>query len=246
MKSRKYNQFEDNDNINNNFIDYYNNNKEIKSSKDNNNLKLSSQDDSQIIKSNQNNNSSIQFKNYKELNSNNIEEKNDNNNNEDENINSNDSNVLNYNYLETDKIENGDDEDEVGPGSKSLEDIIHELKAENKELRNDMKKLYFLTQENKNNLIEHIKMLKNENFILKKEKNDLEYCLLSKERKINELTADNEKLVNDNKKNELKYLDEIKELNCQLNNYKLQLNKLKLDYDQLSNDFNYFKKISNE
>ena len=153
-----------------------------------------------------------------------------------ENENINESNILNYNYL--DNVEEG--------YNKSLEETINDLKNENTELRNDMKKLYFLTQENKNNLIEHIKMLKNENFILKKEKNDLEYCLLSKERKINELTADNEKLVNDNKKNELKYLDEIKELNCQLNNYKLQLNKLKLDYDQLSNDFNYFKKISNE
>ena len=244
MKSRKYNQFEDNDNVNNNFIDYYNNNiKEIKSSKENNNLKLSSQDDSQIIKSNQNNNSSIQFKNYKELNSNDKEEKNY-NNNEEENINSNDSNVLNYNYLETEKIENGDDEDEegIGPGSKSLEDIIHELKAENKELRNDMKKLYFLTQENKNNLIEHIQILKDENYRLKNEKKELEYRLLVNEGKNNELKDDNEKIVNANKIMQQRYLNEIKELNCQLNNYKIKLNNLTLNYDQLLNEFHFIKK----
>ena len=105
-----------------------------------------------------------------------------------------------------------------------------------------MKKLYFLTQENKNNLIEHIQILKEENFRLKNEKKELEYRLLINEGKNNDLKADNEKYINENKIMQQRYLNEIKELNCQLNNYKIKLNSLSLNYDQLLNDFHYIKK----
>ena len=105
-----------------------------------------------------------------------------------------------------------------------------------------MKKLYFLTQENKNNLIEHIKILKDENYRLKNEKKELEYRLLINEGKNSELKADNEKYINENKIIQQRYLNEIKELNCQLNNYKIKLNSLTLNYDQLLNDFHYIKK----
>ena len=37
-------------------------------------------------------------------------------------------------------------------------------------------------------------------------------------------------------------MNEIKELNCQLTNYKIKLNNLSLNYDQLLNDFHYIKK----
>ena len=126
--------------------------------------------------------------------------------------------------------------------NKSVEDIIHDLRCENRELRNDMKKLYFLTQENKNNLIEHIQMLKEENYRLKNEKKEFEYRLLINEGKNNDLKADNEKFINENKIMQQRYLNEIKELNCQLNNYKIKLNSLSLNYDQLLNDFHYIKK----
>jgi hypothetical protein len=180
-----------------------------------------------------------------------IEDNNDkeNENNDKENINiSNDNYNLNsinskelyYNYLESEKNQNDEAEDETY--SKSLEEIIRDLKAENSELRNDMKKLYFLTQENKNNLMEHIQLLKNENYKLKNEKKDLEYKLLVNESINNELKADNEKYANENKIIQQKYLNEIKELNCQLTNYKIKLNNLTLNYDQLLNDFHYIKK----
>ena len=155
----------------------------------------------------------------------------------------NDSNVLNYNYLETERI--NIDEDDIYnniDNNKSLEEIINKLKEENKELKNDMKKLYFLTQENKNSLLEHIQILKEENFKLKNEKKNLEYKLLISESKNSELIVDKEKEENENKIIQQRYLNEIKELNCQLNNYKIKLNNLKFNYEQLLNDFQYVQK----
>ena len=105
-----------------------------------------------------------------------------------------------------------------------------------------MKKLYFLTQENKNNLLEHIQILKEENFKLKNEKKNLEYKLLISESKNSELIVDKEKEENENKIIQQRYLNEIKELNCQLNNYKIKLNNLKFNYEQLLNDFQYVQK----
>ena len=155
----------------------------------------------------------------------------------------NDSNVLNYNYLETERI-NLEEDDIYNniDNNKSLEEIINKLKEENKELKNDMKKLYFLTQENKNSLLEHIQILKEENFKLKNEKKNLEYKLLISESKNSELIVDKEKEENENKIIQQRYLNEIKELNCQLNNYKIKLNNLKFNYEQLLNDFQYVQK----
>ena len=86
------------------------------------------------------------------------------------NFDQNESNVLNYNYLDSERI-NSEEEDIYNKSNinnftnnKSLEEIINKLKEENKELKNDMKRLYFLTEENKNNLMEHIQILKSENY----------------------------------------------------------------------------------
>ena len=176
--------------------------------------------------------------NIKNANSVKIDE-NINNINKKNNLNSCDSNImLNYNY-EVDDDENNN----IDYNNKTPEEIIKQLKAENSELKNDMKKLYFLTQENKNNLLEHIQYLKTENYKLKNDKKNLEYKLLVSEGKNFELNADKEKEANENKIIQQKYLNEIKELNCQLNNYKIKLNNLSLNYDQLLNDFHY---INNE
>ena len=146
------------------------------------------------------------------------------------------NNSLNYNYDEENWINNRNN------NNKPAEEIINELKAENAELKNDMKKLYFLTEENKKNLLEHIQYLKTENYKLKNDKKNLEYKLLVTEGKNSELIADREKEYNENKIKQQKYLNEIKELNCQLNNYKIKLNNLSLNYDQLLNDFHYINK----
>ena len=146
------------------------------------------------------------------------------------------NNSLNYNYDKENSINNSNN------NNKPAEEIINELKAENAELKNDMKKLYFLTEENKKNLLEHIQYLKTENYKLKNDKKNLEYKLLVTEGKNSELIADREKEYNENKIKQQKYLNEIKELNCQLNNYKIKLNNLSLNYDQLLNDFHYINK----
>jgi len=157
----------------------------------------------------------------------------------------NESNMLNYNYLDTEGIYTGEDDTYNSNNfykNKSSEEIIDELRKENKELKNDMKKLYFLTQENKNNLLEHIQMLKEENYKLKNDKKGLEYKLLLSEKQNAELLVDKDKEVNENKVIQQRYLNEIKELNCQLNNYKIKLNSLSLNYDQLVNDLHYINK----
>ena len=159
-----------------------------------------------------------------------------NNINSEKNKKNNFDNSLNYNYEEENSINNSSN------NNKTPEEIINELKAENAELKNDMKKLYFLTEENKKNLLEHIQYLKTENYKLKNDKKNLEYKLLVTEGKNSELIADREKEYNENKIKQQKYLNEIKELNCQLNNYKIKLNNLSLNYDQLLNDFHYINK----
>jgi hypothetical protein len=163
------------------------------------------------------------------------------------NFDQNESNVLNYNYLDSERI-NSEEEDIYNKSNinnytnnKSIEEIINKLKEENKELKNDMKRLYFLTEENKNNLMEHIQILKSENYKLKNEKKNLEYKLLIIESKNAELILDKEKDDNENKIIQQRYLNEIKELHCQLNNYKIKLNNLKLNYDQLVNDVHYIQ-----
>ena len=163
------------------------------------------------------------------------------------NFDQNESNVLNYNYLDSERI-NSEEEDIYNKSNinnftnnKSLEEIIKKLKEENKELKNDMKRLYFLTEENKNNLMEHIQILKSENYKLKNEKKNLEYKLLIIESKNAELILDKEKDDNENKIIQQRYLNEIKELHCQLTNYKIKLNNLKLNYDQLVNDVHYIQ-----
>ena len=163
------------------------------------------------------------------------------------NFDQNESNVLNYNYLDSERI-NSEEEDIYNKSNinnftnnKSLEEIINKLKEENKELKNDMKRLYFLTEENKNNLMEHIQILKSENYKLKNEKKNLEYKLLMIESKNAELILDKEKDDNENKIIQQRYLNEIKELHCQLTNYKIKLNNIKLNYDQLVNDVHYIQ-----
>ena len=163
------------------------------------------------------------------------------------NFDQNESNVLNYNYLDSERI-NSEEEDIYNKSNtnnftnnKPLEEIIKKLKEENKELKNDMKRLYFLTEENKNNLMEHIQILKSENYKLKNEKKNLEYKLLIIESKNAELILDKEKDDNENKIIQQRYLNEIKELHCQLTNYKIKLNNLKLNYDQLVNDVHYIQ-----
>lgn len=150
----------------------------------------------------------------------------------------NNENFLNYNYDNIDEnnylINNTE--------GKTKEEIISELIKENNELRNDMKKLYFLTRENKNSLLKHIQLLKDENNKIKAEKNNLEYQLLMEKNKNNELETDNEQLIDDHKVIKDKYLNEIRELNCQLNNYKLKLDKINLEYDQLLSDYHFLKK----
>ena len=163
------------------------------------------------------------------------------------NFDQNESNVLNYNYLDSERI-NSEEEDIYNKSNtnnftnnKPLEEIIKKLKEENKELKNDMKRLYFLTEENKNNLMEHIQILKSENYKLKNEKKNLEYKLLIIESKNAELILDKEKDDNENKIIQQRYLNEIKELHCQLTNYKIKFNNLKLNYDQLVNDVHYIQ-----
>ena len=203
--------------------------KEEKNKSENIDINIISRDDLINI------NTNINLDKNDDLNNNNI------NTNSKKNLDKNNKSELNYNYLEDDDntYNTNDYINKSNNTNNSSEDIINKLKEENNELKNDMKKLYFLTQENKNSLLEHIQLLKDENFKLKNEKKNLEYKLLIIEGKNAELLLDKEKEENENKIIQQKYLNEIKELNCQLNNYKIKFNNLNLNYEQLLNDFHY-------
>lgn len=45
-------------------------------------------------------------------------------------------------------------------------------------------------------------------------------------------------IIKSKKKN---FLDEIKDLNCKLNNFKNRINRITFDYDQLLNDYYYLQ-----
>ena len=60
--------------------------------------------------------------------------------------------------------------------------------------------------------------------------------------KNSELETDNEQLICDHKVIKDKYLNEIKELNCKLNSYKLKLDKINLGFNQLSLGYRFLKK----
>ena len=161
-------------------------------------------------------------------------EKNDNNNKNDENIL---TNFLNYNYLDNkiNQLPNKDD---------SKDEEIYKLLKENRELKIDMKKLFYLTDQNKNELEMKIKELIEENFNLKQEIHELKNKLILQTNILTNTEVCKHEIINEKQIMKEKYDNEIKELNCQLNNYKAKLNYLNLEYQNLLENFHKFKQES--
>ena len=154
-------------------------------------------------------------------------EKNDNNNKNNENIL---TNFLNYNYLDNKNIQLPNKDD-------NKDEEIYKLLKENRELKIDMKKLFYLTDQNKNELEMKIKELIEENFNLKQEIHELKNKLILQTNILTNTEVCKHEIINEKQIMKEKYDNEIKELNCQLNNYKAKLNYLNLEYQNLLENF---------
>ena len=149
------------------------------------------------------------------------------------------SNILNYNYLDN---QNNQVPDRDINDYKEKE--IELLLKENRELKVDIKKLFFFTDQNKNKLEIKIKELSDENFKLKQEINELKNKLILQENILTNSEVDKHEIINEKKIMKDRYDNEIKELNCQLNNYKSKLNYLNFEYQNLLENFHKLKQES--
>jgi hypothetical protein len=162
--------------------------------------------------------------------------KNENNNKNDENIL---FNFLNYNYLDN-KNNQLPDKDLFD----NKEEAIYKLLKENSELKFDIKKVLFFTERNENDLVMKIKELSEENINLKQEIHELKNKLILQTNILTNTEVDKHQIINEKQIMKEKYDNEIKELNCQLNNYKAKLNYLNLEYQNLLENFHKFKQES--
>ena len=162
--------------------------------------------------------------------------KNENNNKNDENIL---FNFLNYNYLDN-KNNQLPDKDLFD----NKEEAIYKLLKENSELKFDIKKVLFFTERNENDLVMKIKELSEENINLKKKIHELKNKLILQTNILTNTEVDKHQIINEKQIMKEKYDNEIKELNCQLNNYKAKLNYLNLEYQNLLENFHKFKQES--
>ena len=177
---------------------------------------------------------SLNVQNNSNINQNN--RKNENNNKNDENIL---FNFLNYNYLDN-KNNQLPDKDLFD----NKEEAIYKLLKENSELKFDIKKVLFFTERNENDLVMKIKELSEENINLKQEIHELKNKLILQTNILTNTEVDKHQIINEKQIMKEKYDNEIKELNCQLNNYKAKLNYLNLEYQNLLENFHKFKQES--
>ena len=161
---------------------------------------------------------------------------NDNNNKNDENKL---SNLLNYNYLDS-KNNQLPDKDLFD----CKEEEIYKLLKENRELKFDMKQSLYFSEKNINELKMKIKELSEENFNLKQEIYELKNKLILQTNILSNTEVDKHEIINEKQIMKEKYDNDIKELNCQLNNYKTKLNYLNLEYQNLLENFHKFKQES--
>ncbi len=89
-----------------------------------------------------------------------------------------------------------------------------------------------------------IKELSEENFNLKQGVYELKNKLILQTNILSNTEVDKHEIINEKQIMKEKYDNDIKELNCQLNNYKTKLNYLNLEYQNLLENFHKFKQES--
>lgn len=129
----------------------------------------------------------------------------------------------------------------LGYENENMDNYIDILVKENSELKNDINKLFQITDQNKEDLQLKINELIKENNKLKKENAVLKNQLINQNKDYNILQVEKEQMKNDFKVHRSNYLDEIRELNCVLNNYKLKLSYLNKDFNKLLTDYHNLK-----
>ena len=155
-----------------------------------------------------------------------INQQNFNNNYNLENIRINDNNSHNFNYQLPDRDNNEE---------------IEKLIKENQELKNDLNQLFYLTDQNKNELEIKIKDLSEENCSLKQQINELKSKILFQQNILSNSELDKNEILNEKKIMQEKYEKEIFELNNQLNHYKSKISSLNIEYHSLLENFHQLK-----
>lgn len=156
-------------------------------------------------------------------------------------INSNPNSFTNYKNLNYDYFSNIDVYQNLNNSTEENEQIIIQLQNENKELRNDIRHLFQITDQNKNELQKNLVKVTEDNHNLKKENFDLKNRIILQDNIIKNLEADKTQIENQKTIIKAKYENEILELNSQLNEYKLKLNTLNLEYQNILHNYHQLK-----
>lgn len=154
---------------------------------------------------------------------------------------------LNYNYLNS-NIDNLKDtsrqptEITIGGTEGDYNNpLIVKLKQENNELKQDIQKLFHLSDSSKKELELKLKQITDENFQLKQQNTELKNQIILNQNMINSSNTEKTEVMKEKKLLKSNYENEIIELNKQLSEYKARLNKMTYDYQNLYENFHYWR-----
>ena len=120
-------------------------------------------------------------------------------------------------------------------------DTIKKLEIKNNELTFDIQRLIYLTDQNKGELLNTIKNMKLEKNELINKIHSLTSKLIEKDDIIEKINIEKNEIINQNLILKNKYENEIKNLNCEMNNYKLKLNYITMEYQNVLENFHKLK-----
>ncbi len=147
------------------------------------------------------------------------------------------SNCLSYNCIDSKRNSSDRDIKEY-----KFEEIYHLIK-ENIELKSDLKQLFFLTDQNKNELENTIKELSEENFNLKNQINELKERLMFQQNIISTSKENQSKFENEKNIMKENYENEISLYKNKLNDLSFEYQTLLNNYNQLSQQSLYYQNI---
>lgn len=156
---------------------------------------------------------------------------------------------LNYNYLnpniddlkDTSRQQTEQTIPGMNEGDNNHQLLILKLNRENNELKQDIQKLFHLSDSNKRELEMKLKQFSDENFQLKHQNTELKNQMILNENMINNSNTDKAEGIKEKQLLKANYENEIIELNKQLSEYKARLNKMTYEYQNLNDNYNYWR-----
>ena len=145
------------------------------------------------------------------------------------------------NFLNNINTNNNNNNNEINYDSNNPYETIKKLENKNNELTFDIQRLIYLTDQNKGELLNTIKKMKLEKNDLINKIHTLTSKLIEKDNIIEKINIEKNEIINNNLILKNKYENEIKTLNCEMNNYKLKLNYITLEYQNILENFHKLK-----